>query len=161
MSAKIVYPGSFDPLTNGHLNIIERANTIFDNIIIAVFNNPGKEHLFSMEERVVQVEKAVSHLPDVQVDSFSGLAVDYVIQQNADAILRGLRAVSDFEGELQMATMNKELEEEVETIFLMTDSRFGFLSSSLIKEVASLNGSISQFVPEHIEQAILDKLQSK
>lgn len=152
-----VYPGSFDPVTNGHLDIIERTDKIFDNVIVAVFCNPNKTHLFSMEERVEMIEEAVADYDDVRVDSFEGLLTDYVKQQEAQVIVRGLRAVSDFETEFQMASMNKKLEPEVETIFMMTRNKYIYLSSSLLKEVSSFGGCIKDLVPENV----IPKLQEK
>ena len=157
MNRRIIYPGSFDPITNGHLDIIERATNIFDEIIVAVFKNPNKNPLFTMDERVELLKKATNHMNKVKIDCFSGLTVNYVKQKNACAILRGLRAVSDFEGEFQMASMNKELDKDIETIFLMTDSQYAFLSSSVIKEVAQFGGDMSGLVPNCVYEALLDK----
>jgi len=157
MKNRIVYPGSFDPVTDGHLDIIERAINIFDEIIVAVFKNPNKDPLFSMEERVELLIESTKDIPEVTVDSFTGLTMDYVKSQNAVAILRGLRAVSDFEGEFQMASMNKELDGNIETVFFMTDSQYAFLSSSVVKEVACFNGNVSSIVPECVNKALVDK----
>ncbi|MFW5999188.1 MAG: pantetheine-phosphate adenylyltransferase [Halanaerobiaceae bacterium] len=151
---KVVYPGSFDPVTNGHLSIIKRASAIFDKIIVAVFQNPSKDPLFSMSKRVELLCESTASMEKVEIDSFSGLTMDYVKSREATAILRGLRAVSDFEGEFQMASMNRELNDDVETVFLMTDSRYAFLSSSVLKEVAQFGGDISALVPNCVDKAL-------
>ena len=160
MQQRIIYPGSFDPITNGHLNIIKRATNVFDEVIVAVFRNPAKEPLFSMEERVELLETSTENMDKVKVDSFTGLTMNYVKSQNACAILRGLRAVSDFEGEFQMASMNKELDGDIETVFLMTDSKYAFLSSSVIKEVAQFGGDMSDLVPDCVYRALLEKYKT-
>jgi pantetheine-phosphate adenylyltransferase len=152
-----VYAGSFDPITNGHLDIIERSAAIFDNLIIAVFVNPNKEALFSVQERVELIREVTRHLPNAQVESFQGLLSDYARQRGAKAIVRGLRAVSDFEYEFQMALMNKKLNPNVETIFMMSSSKNIYISSSLIKEVSSLGGSISGLVPRVVENLLMEK----
>ena len=157
MLPRIVYPGSFDPITNGHLNIIQRASNVFDEIIVSVFKNPSKDPLFTMDERVEMLEESTKDIDGVIVDSFSGLTMDYVKSQNASAILRGLRAVSDFEGEFQMASMNRELDGEIETVFFMTDAKYAFLSSSVVKEVAQFNGDVSTLVPECVSKALKKK----
>lgn len=157
MSKKIVYPGSFDPVTNGHLDIVERAANIFDQVIVSVFCNPNKEPVFTMDERVEMLKKACNKFDNVQVDSFSGLTTKYVHSIGGAAILRGLRAVSDFEGEFQMASMNKHLDHEIETIFLMTDTKYAFLSSSVIKEAAYFDGDIKDLVPDFVYQKLQDK----
>ena len=135
---KAIYPGSFDPVTCGHLDIVERAAKVFDEVVVAVAVNMEKQPLFSVEERVEMLRQACGHLPHVQVDYFSGLTVDYVERQDATVIIRSLRAVSDFESELQMALMNKRLNENVEMLFMMTSADYSFLSSSLVKELAEL-----------------------
>lgn len=155
-----VYPGSFDPITCGHLDIIERGLEIFDEIIVAVANNIGKKGLFSIEERVVLIREAVGGNPRVRVDTFEGLLVDYVIAQEARVILRGLRAVSDFEYEFQIAQMNHNLRHEVETLFMMTSVPYGYLSSSLVKEVASLGGFVEPLVPPSVHKALREKFSS-
>ena len=154
---RVIYPGSFDPITRGHIDIITRAQNLFAEIIVAVFNTPRKDPLFSMEEREDLLQQATAGMEGVRVDSFSGLTVDYVRDQEAAAILRGLRAVSDFEGEFQMSAMNKELNSEVETVFLMTSTRYAFLSSSVIKEVAQFGGDVSELVPPCVESALKKK----
>ncbi|MFW5786828.1 MAG: pantetheine-phosphate adenylyltransferase [Halanaerobiales bacterium] len=157
MLPKIIYPGSFDPITNGHLNIVKRASNVFDEIIVAVFKNPSKKPLFSMDERVELLDKSTQDIEGVKVDCFSGLTMDYVKSKNASAILRGLRAVSDFEGEFQMASMNRELDGDIETVFFMTDAKYAFLSSSVVKEVAQFGGDVSGLVPECVEYALKEK----
>ncbi len=158
MINKVVYPGSFDPVTNGHLEIIKRASKMFDKVIVAVFCNPNKNPLFSMEERVSFLEEATKDISGVKVDSFSGLTINYVesIGGNA-AILRGLRAVSDFEGEFQMSSMNKSLNSEIETVFLMTEAKYAFLSSTIIKEAAHFNGDVRSLVPACVYQKLINK----
>jgi len=157
MSKKIVYPGSFDPVTNGHLDIVERAAKIFDEVIVSVFCNPNKEPVFTMKERVEMLENATKEIKNVKVDSFSGLTTKYVQSIGGEAILRGLRAVSDFEGEFQMASMNKHLDGDVETIFLMTDTKYAFLSSSVIKEAAYFDGNIKRLVPNFVYHKLRNK----
>ncbi len=157
MKTRVVYPGSFDPVTNGHLDIIKRAVNIFDEIIVAVFKNRNKKPLFSMEERVELLIESTRNMTKVKVDSFSGLTIDYVKSLKAVAIIRGLRAVSDFEGEFQMASMNKELDGNIETVFFMTDTKYAFLSSSVVKEVAYFNGDVSNVVPDCVNRALAEK----
>ena len=152
-----VYPGSFDPLTNGHLDVAERAARIFDRVIIAVAQNESKQPLFTLEERQDLVVKAVSHISNASVDTFSGLLVDYVEQAEAQVIIRGLRAVSDFEFEFQLALMNRNLNHRVETIFMMPKDTYTFLSSRMVKEVARLGGNIREFVPAPIYAALNHK----
>ena len=158
MIDKVVYPGSFDPVTNGHLDIVERAAKIFDQVVVAVFFNPNKEPVFSMEERVEMLSIATESLDNVSVDSFSGLTTKYVHSIGGGAILRGLRAVSDFEGEFQMASMNKYLDKDIETIFLMTDTKYAFLSSSVIKEAAYFDGDIEELVPEFVYKKLQERI---
>jgi len=155
-----VYPGSFDPITYGHLDIIDRGLEVFDQIIIAVARNSEKKSLFTSAERISHIEEAVNN-PRVTVDTFDGLLVDYVVSKGAKVILRGLRAVSDFEYEFQIAQMNHNLKREVETIFMMTSVPYGYLSSSLVKEVASLQGSVESLVPPVIKKALDDKFSTK
>ena len=149
---KILYPGTFDPLTNGHLDLIERAQKIFGSVIVAVLENTNKIPTFSLGQRIVQIKKSVYHLSNVEVISFSGLTVDCAKKFKADLILRGLRAMSDFEYELQISHTNKSLNKDIETIFLSTDTNFSFLSSSLVKEVAKFNGEIKHMVPPPVEK---------
>ena len=155
-----IYPGSFDPITNGHLDLVLRASKLFDRVIVAVASNDAKRPLFSMEERVAMARQAIEGWPKVEVDSFDGLLVEYVQRRGGDAILRGLRAVSDFEFEFQLALMNRALDERVETIFMMPKEGFTFLSSRLVKEVARLGGDISPFAPDHVCRAMREKFKS-
>ncbi len=152
-----VYPGSFDPITNGHLDIIQRGLEVFDQLIIAVARNSEKKALFSTTEHLEMIRAAVGDNPRLQVDTFDGLLVDYVVAKKARVILRGLRAVSDFEYEFQIAQMNHTVEEEVETLFMMTSVPYGYLSSSIVKEVASLHGNIDAFVPAPVKGALEKK----
>jgi pantetheine-phosphate adenylyltransferase len=154
-----IYPGSFDPLTNGHLDVIERAVKLFDHVVVAVAKNESKNPLFSLEERVELVRQTIKHLPNAEADSFEGLLVDYANKRNAQAIVRGLRAVSDFEFEFQLALMNRKLNEKVETIFMMPKDTYTFLSSRITKEIARLGGDITAFVPPHVRTALLEKLK--
>lgn len=158
MEEKIaVYPGSFDPITNGHLDILFRGLRLFDKIIIAVAKNAEKKPLFSVEERVEMIKEVVKDLPNVIVDSFDGLLVDYVKKVKAKFVIRGLRAMSDFEYEFQMASVNRTLNKEVDTIFMMTSKDYFFISSRTIKEVAELGGHIKNFVPEIVEKRLREK----
>lgn len=154
-----IYPGSFDPLTNGHLDVIERAVKLFDRVVVAVAKNEGKMPLFTLEERVDLVRKSIKHIPNAEVDSFDRLLVDYVNQRNAQAIVRGLRAISDFEFEFQLALMNRKLNEKVETIFMMPKDTYTFLSSRIVKEIGRLGGDISAFVPAHVRTALIEKMK--
>ena len=149
-----ICPGSFDPATNGHIDIIKRSGLLFDKVIVAVLNNSTKKPLFSVEERVELLKKTCGSIENVEIDSFSGLLIDYAKSKNANAIVKGLRAVSDFEYELQMALMNKKLNPEIETVFMMTSSKYSYLSSSLVKEVAQFGGCIKGLVPDIIEDEI-------
>jgi pantetheine-phosphate adenylyltransferase len=152
-----IYPGSFDPVTNGHLDVLQRATKLFDRVVMAVAKNAGKTPLFSTADRVKLAQEAVKSLPNVEVDSFDGLLVEYVAKRQAAAIVRGLRAVSDFEFEFQLALMNRKLNENVETIFMMPKDTYTFLSSRMVKEIAGLGGDVSSFVPEHVRQALKEK----
>lgn len=158
MEEKIaVIPGTFDPITNGHLDIIERAAKIFDVLYVSVLNNSSKKPLFNVEERMEMIKQVTAHLPNVQVESASGLTVDYAAMRGATAIVRGLRAVSDFEYEMQIASMNRTLNATIETFFVMTNTKYSFLSSSMVKEVAQYQGDISELVPNIVNQAIKAK----
>jgi pantetheine-phosphate adenylyltransferase len=158
MSEKIaVYPGTFDPITNGHLSIVNRALKIFDKLIMAILNNPQKRPLFSLEERILMIEEVLKSKSNVEVDSFDGLLVDYVIKKNSNVVLRGIRALSDFEFEFQMALMNRKLNRDVQSIFLMTDYKWFYISSTIIKEAASFNGDISGLVPPIVCQKLKEK----
>ena len=162
MERKALYAGSFDPMTNGHLNIIERASALYDSLTVAVVVNPNKNCLFSVDERVETAKEVTSHLPNVTVDSFSGLLADYVNAKGFTAVVRGLRATNDFDNELQMAQMNALLfKNGTETVLLMTDPKYSFVSSSLIKEVATLGGDVSGLVPECVARRIENKLQEE
>jgi pantetheine-phosphate adenylyltransferase len=161
MKRTAIYPGSFDPLTNGHLDVIQRAAKLFDRVIVAVAVNESKHPLFTLAERVAQVKKGVAHLPHVETDSFAGLLVEYAAAQRAGTIVRGLRAVSDFEFEFQLALMNRKLDENIETIFMMPKDTYTFLSSRIVKEIARLGGDVSPFVPAHVQAALKRKLKPK
>ena len=152
-----IYPGTFDPITNGHLSIVDRALTIFDKLIIAILNNPQKEPLFTVEERIDMIKESLNGAPNVEIDTFDGLLVDYAVQKKANVILRGLRALSDFEYEFQMALMNRKLNREVQSIFLMTDYKWFYISSTIIKEAASLGGDTSGLVPEIVDRRLKEK----
>lgn len=156
-----VYPGSFDPITNGHLDVIQRAAKLFDRVIVTVAKNESKSPLFTMAERQNLCAQAVAHLPNVSVDSFTGLLVDYVERVQGDAVVRGLRAVSDFEFEFQLALMNRKLNERVETIFMMPKDIYTFISSRLVKEIAGLGGDVSGFVPRVVQDALASHLHGK
>jgi pantetheine-phosphate adenylyltransferase len=150
-----IYPGTFDPVTNGHLDVLRRAAELFDEVIMAVAVDSNKTTLFSLEERIQLVNEAIIDMPRVRVKGFEGLTVEFARECGAIAIIRGLRVMADFEYEFQLALMNKKLAPDVETVFLMTKSEFSFISSSAIKWAASLKGSITEFVPAHVEQALL------
>jgi pantetheine-phosphate adenylyltransferase len=145
-----IYPGSFDPITLGHLDIIERGCKLFEHVIVAVLHNPNKDPLFSVNQRMNQIRDSTRHLPNLEVDSFNGLTVTYARMRNASVLLRGLRAVSDFEMELQMAHTNKTLSDDIETVFLATSNEYSFLSSSLVKEIAKFGGPIDHLVPQSV-----------
>jgi len=145
-----IYPGSFDPITLGHLDIIQRGSRLFDGVIVAVLRNPNKIPLFPVQQRIEQIRLATKHLPNVEVDSFDGLTVNYAQMRQAQVLLRGLRAVSDFEIELQMAHTNKTLSTQMETVFLAISNEYSFLSSSVVKEIAKFGGSVDHLVPPHI-----------
>ncbi len=145
-----IYPGSFDPITLGHLDIITRSSKLYDRVIVVISRNPGKNPLFSVEKRLAQIRQATGHLGNIEADSFDGLTVSYARARQAQVLIRGLRVLSDFEKELQMAHTNKTLSHEIETVFLATSTEYGFLSSSLVKEIASFGGPIDHLVPMHI-----------
>lgn len=155
--AKALYPGSFDPVTYGHIDVIKRASALFDSLTVAVLNNGAKSPLFSVDERVNMLKGVCRDIPDVRVDSFSGLTADYVTANGYDVIIRGLRAVTDFEYELQMAQTNRKLAPEADTVFLTTSLEYAYLSSTTVKEVAYFGGDISKFVPKEIEDLIFEK----
>lgn len=156
-----VYPGSFDPITNGHLDIIIRASKLFDKLIIGVYDNPDKLVLFTTEERAELVEKAVTNLPNVEVRVFSGLTVDFAREVNARTIVRGLRMSADFEREFDLAMMNKKLSPDIELICLMSELKYQFLSSSLLKEAAQLGGNVDNLVPKHVAEALKKKVKGQ
>ena len=157
-----IYPGSFDPLTNGHLDIIERSAKLFDEVVVAILVNLDKEPLFSVEERVSMTRTILNHrFPNVRVDIFEGLLVEYAIKQQAQVIVRGIRAVSDYEYELQMALMNRRLEPRLETVFMMAAEAYSYLSSRLVREVFRLGGSVDGLVPTLVEEKLKDKIQKK
>ena len=156
-----IYPGSFDPLTNGHLDVIERAAKLFDRVVVAVAKSDSKHPLFTLGERLMMVKSAVGHLPHVEADSFDGLLIEYVARQKAQAVVRGLRAVSDFEFEFQLALMNRKLNDDFETIFMMPKDTYTFLSSRIVKEIAQLGGDVSSFVPPHVKTALIKKLKPR
>ncbi|NES97569.1 MAG: pantetheine-phosphate adenylyltransferase [Desertifilum sp. SIO1I2] len=149
-----IYPGSFDPITLGHLDIIQRSCRLFEQVIVVVMRNPSKSPLFTVSERVQQIRTSTRHLPNLQVDSYDGLTVEYARSRQAQVLLRGLRVLSDFEKELQMAHTNKTLSEEIETVFLATSNEYSFLSSSLVKEIAKFGGSVDHLVPKHVAEEI-------
>jgi len=152
-----VCPGSFDPITNGHIDIIQRGAKVFDELYVVLLNNSSKHPLFSVDERVALIKEVTSHIPNVKVDTSRGLLVDYAKSINADAIIRGLRAVSDFEYEMQITSMNKVLDDHLETFFIMTKNQYSFLSSSIVKEVAKYNGDVSELVPPLVNEALKKK----
>ena len=156
-----VYPGSFDPITNGHLDILQRGLDVFDCIIIAVARNSQKKPLFPVDERVDLIRRVVGDDPRIEVDTFDGLLVNYVFSKGSRIILRGLRAISDFEYEFQVAQTNRTINEEIETIFMMTSLPFSYLSSSVVREVAILNGPVDSFVPEIVREALAKKFTEK
>ncbi|NQD52390.1 pantetheine-phosphate adenylyltransferase, partial [Bacillus altitudinis] len=152
-------PGSFDPVTLGHLDIIKRGAKIFDEVYVCVLNNSSKKPLFTVEERCKLIRQATKELPNIKVESFHGLLVDYAKQKEAKVILRGLRAVTDFEYEMQGTSMNKVLNDDIETFFMMTNNQYSFLSSSIVKEVAKYHGSVKELVPQEVEAALKEKFK--
>ena len=159
MTKIAVVPGSFDPITMGHLDIIKRASTIFDEVKVVVMNNSSKNPLFDVNERMDLISQVTQSIPNVKVDSFSGLLIDYSVEVKANAIIRGLRAVSDFEYEMQITSMNRFLNENIETLFMVSNNQYSFLSSSIVKEVAKYKGSITGLVPEAVEKALHSRFQ--
>jgi len=154
---KAIYPGSFDPITYGHIDIVKRASRVFDEIIVVVMMNPHKQYMFSLEERLEMVEKSLVALGEIAVDSHHGLLVDYVRESSSRIVIRGLRAVSDFEMELQMAHANRRLLSDFESMFFMTDTKYSFISSSIVKEIISFGGDVSEWVPEFVIEAFRKK----
>lgn len=159
MSKIALYPGSFDPITNGHLDIIKRSLSLFDKIIIAVNDNPLKDFLFTIEERVEMIKDVLDDVPNIEVENFRGLLVHYAKKKGAHFIIRGLRAVSDFEYEFQMDLMNRKLNPHIETVYLMTDQRYSYLSSSIVKEIAKLDGCTKDLVPELVRKKLSEKFK--
>ena len=153
-----IYPGTFDPITNGHLDLIERGSKIFDNLIVAVLRNVEKDPLFSVDERVEMLRETTRHCPNVSVDAFGGLLVDFAVRCQARVILRGIRAVSDYENELQMALMNRKLDSNIETVFMMSAAAYTYLSSRLVKEVCQLGGDVKGLVPPVVEERLRAKV---
>jgi pantetheine-phosphate adenylyltransferase len=153
-----IYPGSFDPITNGHVSIIKAGLVVFDELIVAVLNNPKKTSLFTVDERIETIRESLGNEPRVTVDSFEGLLVDYCRKKNVKVVLRGLRAVADFEYELQMANMNRHLYEDMETVFLMANDAYFYVSSNIVKEAASLGGDVSKLVPPNVNRRLREKL---
>ncbi len=156
-----IYPGTFDPITNGHIDIINRAVLLFDKVIVAVTTNPSKSPLFSIDERIEMVVSSIRLVSNVEVDSFDDLLVNYALHKNATAIIRGLRATSDFEFEYQMALVNRKLSNELVTVFLMPNEKYTYLNSTIVKEVASFNADVSCFVPEAANKKLLEKFSAK
>ena len=161
MSRLAVYPGSFDPLTKGHLDIIQRASRMFDAVIVAVSNNPAKKHTFSVSERIEMVEHALRELPNVDVDTFSGLLVDYLKAKKSRIMIRGVRVVSDMDYEFHLASMNRRLYKEVETVFLMPDEQYTYLAASMVKEVARMGASVEAFVTPFVSRRLKLKFARK
>ncbi|MGM0522430.1 MAG: pantetheine-phosphate adenylyltransferase [Bacillota bacterium] len=161
MTKLAICPGSFDPVTYGHLDIIERASKVFDHIIVAVFHNEAKTPLFNTEERMDLLRQSVTHLDNVSVDSHGGLLMDYAREKQACAVVRGLRAVSDFEYELQITSMNRKLNKDVETFFIMSNNKYSFLSSSMVKEVAKYDANVEDLVPPCVEAALKRKFNER
>ncbi len=155
-----IYPGSFDPITYGHIDIIRRASALFDEVVVAVARNIHKNPVFSEQERVAMIEKSVINMARVSVESFDGLLVEYARKRGANAVIRGLRAVSDFEYEFQMALMNRKLDENLVTVFLMPHEKYSYLNSSIVKELVRLGGQVSCFVPPHVEEKLYEKLRT-
>jgi len=156
-----VYPGTFDPITNGHLDIVTRASRLFDKIIIGVYEKSNKHLVFTTEERVDLVKRAVAHLPNVEVKAFSGLIVDFAQKEKAQVMIRGLRMTADFEKEFEMAMMNRKLSKDLDMVCLMASQEYQFLSSSLLKEVACLDGNINDLVPKHVAEALREKCKGR
>ena len=155
----IVYPGTFDPITNGHIDLVERASRLFDKVVIGIASSQRKSPLFTIEERIKLASECLQHVPNVEIHGFDCLLVNFVSDCNADAIMRGLRAVSDFEYEFQLANMNRALSPEIESIFLTPSEKFSYISSSLVREISSLRGDVSQFVPSNVAKALAARLQ--
>ncbi|GGF11877.1 phosphopantetheine adenylyltransferase [Halobacillus andaensis] len=160
MTRLAICPGSFDPVTYGHIDIIQRGAQVFDHVTVAVFNNQSKSPLFNVDERVALLQEVTKHFDNVSVDACNGLLMDYAEEKNAQAIIRGLRAVSDFEYEMQITSMNRKLNQKIETFFMMTNNQYSFLSSSIVKEVAKYRANISDLVPPPVEEALKKKYEA-
>ena len=160
MIRRAIYPGSFDPVTNGHLDVIDRARKLFDEVIVAVAHNDLKQPLFTLDERMKLLQSTIGRMKNVEIAPLDGLLVDFAMARKATAVVRGLRAVSDFEFEFQMALMNRKLEARVETIFLMPKEEYTYLSSRIVKEIARLGGDVSSFVPAHVQTALTKKIRN-
>lgn len=156
-----IYPGTFDPITNGHIDIIKRSINLFDKVIVAVTSNPSKSPLFGMNERIEMIRSSVKDMKNVEVDGFNDLLVNYALKKNATAIIRGLRATSDFEFEFQMALVNRKLSKELVTVFLMPNEKYTYLNSTIVKEVASFDGDVSCFVPAEVNKRLLNKFKER
>lgn len=153
-----IYPGSFDPITLGHLDLIQRSSNLFEKVIVAVLKNPSKKPMFTVEKRIAQIKKCTAKISNVEVDKFNGLTVEYALSKKAGVLLRGLRVMSDFEQELQMAHINKTLENSIETVFLATNTELSFVSSSVVKEIAKFGGAITHLVPNSIAEDVYQEL---
>ena len=158
MGTRAMYPGTFDPITNGHTDMVRRASRIFDKVVIAIAANPGKAPLFALDQRVALARAVLADLPEVEVTGYTGLTVDFAVKNGLNVIIRGLRAVSDFEFEFQLALMNRKLNDQFETIFMMPKDTYTFLSSRIVKEIARMGGDVAAFVPRHVRQALRRKL---
>lgn len=156
-----IYPGSFDPVTNGHLDIIERTAKIFDKVVVAILVNSSKTPTFTTEEKIEMLKKSTAHIPNVEIEFFDGLLVNFVRKKGARVIVKGLRAISDFEYEFQMAMLNKSVDPEIETLFMMTSNKYSYLSSSIVKELGRLGASLEDLVPEVIMNKIIEKLRKE
>ena len=161
MAITAIYPGTFDPITNGHLDILQRSLRLFNHIILGIGPNPKKTALFSIDERIAMVGEAIKDIPNVSVEVFDGLLVDFASNRGASAIIRGLRAVSDFEYEFQMALMNRKLDDKIETVFLMPSEEYSYLTSTIIKVVSSFNGDISSLVPKHVHTILKNRFRDR
>ena len=160
MPTKAIYPGTFDPVTNGHLDLAERASSLFDQIVVAISASPAKQPLFSLEERIELAEQTLGHIPNLEIAGFSGLLIKFMNERGAGIVIRGLRAVSDFEYEFQLAAMNRQLDSEIETVFLTPAENYTFVSATLVKEIASLGGNVSKFVHPDVLDALQKKLNA-
>jgi pantetheine-phosphate adenylyltransferase len=161
MAIRAVYPGTFDPVTNGHIDLIKRSAALFDSVVVGILRNAEKTPLFTVEERIAMLEDATSDLKNVTIAPFVGLLVDFAEKSEASVIIRGIRAISDYEYELQMALMNRRLSNKVETVFMLPAETYSYLSSRLVKEIAALGGSINGLVPADVERRLIDKLRKK